>query len=169
MCCEFLSLSSQQNVPTGPNNKPKLPILIAQCGEMWSAPSQRQCKNYTFCIHMTFNLRYSLANISPRVFLYGNLLPYCALTLTQTRWLASQIAGSYRKHGFEIHVGELHVHISRSKWIRFFLSLKNLLNVKHSFVIQWCCVWFKINKFYIFINFCKMLFEKNICKYIYTI
>uniref|UniRef100_A0A3Q2Z3V0 Peptidyl-prolyl cis-trans isomerase n=1 Tax=Hippocampus comes TaxID=109280 RepID=A0A3Q2Z3V0_HIPCM len=22
------------NVPTGPNNKPKLPILIAQCGEM---------------------------------------------------------------------------------------------------------------------------------------
>lgn len=25
-----------QNVPTGPNNKPKLPIVIAQCGEMWS-------------------------------------------------------------------------------------------------------------------------------------
>lgn len=24
----------KQNVPTGPNNKPKLPILIAQCGEM---------------------------------------------------------------------------------------------------------------------------------------
>uniref|UniRef100_A0A3P9MEB1 Peptidyl-prolyl cis-trans isomerase n=1 Tax=Oryzias latipes TaxID=8090 RepID=A0A3P9MEB1_ORYLA len=26
--------SFKQNVPTGPNNKPKLPILIAQCGEM---------------------------------------------------------------------------------------------------------------------------------------
>lgn len=24
-----------QNVPTGPNNKPKLPIIISQCGEMW--------------------------------------------------------------------------------------------------------------------------------------
>ena len=23
-----------ENVPTGPNNKPKLPILISQCGEM---------------------------------------------------------------------------------------------------------------------------------------
>ncbi|NXN12664.1 PPIH isomerase, partial [Indicator maculatus] len=23
-----------QNVPTGPNNKPKLPVVISQCGEM---------------------------------------------------------------------------------------------------------------------------------------
>uniref|UniRef100_A0A671R106 Peptidyl-prolyl cis-trans isomerase n=1 Tax=Sinocyclocheilus anshuiensis TaxID=1608454 RepID=A0A671R106_9TELE len=27
-------LSPIQNVPTGPNNKPKLPIVVAQCGEM---------------------------------------------------------------------------------------------------------------------------------------
>eukprot|EP00069_Balaena_mysticetus_P005391 bmy_17901T0 len=27
-------LSDQPNVPTGPNNKPKLPVVISQCGEM---------------------------------------------------------------------------------------------------------------------------------------
>uniref|UniRef100_A0A9J7XRY0 Peptidyl-prolyl cis-trans isomerase n=1 Tax=Cyprinus carpio carpio TaxID=630221 RepID=A0A9J7XRY0_CYPCA len=30
----FFLISPIQNVPTGPNNKPKLPIVIAQCGEM---------------------------------------------------------------------------------------------------------------------------------------
>uniref|UniRef100_A0A8C6UI95 Peptidyl-prolyl cis-trans isomerase n=1 Tax=Neogobius melanostomus TaxID=47308 RepID=A0A8C6UI95_9GOBI len=29
-----LNLFLLQNVPTGPNNKPKLPIVISQCGEM---------------------------------------------------------------------------------------------------------------------------------------
>uniref|UniRef100_A0A8C7VRW7 Peptidyl-prolyl cis-trans isomerase n=1 Tax=Oncorhynchus mykiss TaxID=8022 RepID=A0A8C7VRW7_ONCMY len=30
----LLVMRKIENVPTGPNNKPKLPILIAQCGEM---------------------------------------------------------------------------------------------------------------------------------------
>ncbi|XP_061831554.1 peptidyl-prolyl cis-trans isomerase H isoform X2 [Nerophis lumbriciformis] len=30
----LLIMRKIENVPTGPNNKPKLPILIAQCGEM---------------------------------------------------------------------------------------------------------------------------------------
>uniref|UniRef100_A0A8C2WQ79 Peptidyl-prolyl cis-trans isomerase n=1 Tax=Cyclopterus lumpus TaxID=8103 RepID=A0A8C2WQ79_CYCLU len=30
----LLAMRKIENVPTGPNNKPKLPILIAQCGEM---------------------------------------------------------------------------------------------------------------------------------------
>lgn len=30
----LLVLRKIENVPTGPNNKPKVPILISQCGEM---------------------------------------------------------------------------------------------------------------------------------------
>uniref|UniRef100_A0A4W6G5K0 Peptidyl-prolyl cis-trans isomerase n=1 Tax=Lates calcarifer TaxID=8187 RepID=A0A4W6G5K0_LATCA len=30
----LLIMRKIENVPTGPNNKPKLPIIIAQCGEM---------------------------------------------------------------------------------------------------------------------------------------
>ncbi|XP_068589621.1 peptidyl-prolyl cis-trans isomerase H [Cebidichthys violaceus] len=30
----LLTMRKIENVPTGPNNKPKLPILIGQCGEM---------------------------------------------------------------------------------------------------------------------------------------
>ncbi|KAM7412219.1 hypothetical protein PAMA_021932 [Pampus argenteus] len=30
----LLIMRKIENVPTGPNNKPKLPILVAQCGEM---------------------------------------------------------------------------------------------------------------------------------------
>lgn len=34
-CIDFVwTPSLGQNVPVGPNNKPKLPIVIAQCGEM---------------------------------------------------------------------------------------------------------------------------------------
>ena len=29
-----------ENVPTGPNNKPKLPVIISQCGEMWHTPTR---------------------------------------------------------------------------------------------------------------------------------
>uniref|UniRef100_A0A8C2GZ47 Peptidyl-prolyl cis-trans isomerase n=1 Tax=Cyprinus carpio TaxID=7962 RepID=A0A8C2GZ47_CYPCA len=32
--CDGFLISPIQNVPTGPNNKPKLPIVVAQCGEM---------------------------------------------------------------------------------------------------------------------------------------
>lgn len=30
----LLVLRKIENVPTGPNNKPKLPVVISQCGEM---------------------------------------------------------------------------------------------------------------------------------------
>jgi peptidyl-prolyl isomerase H (cyclophilin H) len=30
----MLTLRKMENVPTGPNNKPKLPCVISQCGEM---------------------------------------------------------------------------------------------------------------------------------------
>jgi len=30
----LLVLRKIENVPTGPNNKPKLPVVITQCGEM---------------------------------------------------------------------------------------------------------------------------------------
>lgn len=30
----LLIMRKMENVPTGPNNKPKLPVVIAQCGEM---------------------------------------------------------------------------------------------------------------------------------------
>ncbi|KAJ3043757.1 cytochrome P450 monooxygenase 7 [Rhizophlyctis rosea] len=30
----LLTLRKIENVPTGPNNRPKLPVIIAECGEM---------------------------------------------------------------------------------------------------------------------------------------
>ncbi|KAK9392175.1 peptidyl-prolyl cis-trans isomerase H [Crotalus adamanteus] len=36
----LLVMRKIENVPTGPNNKPKLPVVIAQCGEMWR-PGER--------------------------------------------------------------------------------------------------------------------------------
>lgn len=30
----LLVLRKIENVPTGPNNKPKIPIIVSQCGEM---------------------------------------------------------------------------------------------------------------------------------------
>lgn len=30
----LLVLRKIENVPTGPNNKPKIPVVISQCGEM---------------------------------------------------------------------------------------------------------------------------------------
>lgn len=32
----MLVLKKIENVPTGANNRPKVPVLISQCGEMWS-------------------------------------------------------------------------------------------------------------------------------------
>lgn len=31
----LLIMRKIENVPTGPNNKPKLPVVVTQCGEMW--------------------------------------------------------------------------------------------------------------------------------------
>jgi len=50
LCMMFFDPSCQQNVPTGPNNKPKLPILIAQCGEMWSSFLTTP-ESYDLCVH----------------------------------------------------------------------------------------------------------------------
>ena len=38
----LLILRKIENVPTGPNNKPKIAVVITQCGEMWNNLIKKQ-------------------------------------------------------------------------------------------------------------------------------
>lgn len=63
--CSWMSISlSHQNIPVGANNKPKLPVVIAQCGEMWFILLWSHKTVYSYTLVYTCRTGSSLGNIS---------------------------------------------------------------------------------------------------------